>query len=207
MLLMSCLMKNKKISVILFDCDGVLCDNWRFAKIRESEYSITKEMTKSFFKGPFLEALVGKAKIVDTLPAFLPTWNWDKGCQEFINLWLESEREVRQDVVQLVSKFKSEGYKVALATNQEANRANYMREVMNLEKIFDELFISCELGSMKPQQEYYEIVTKKLSCKPNEILFFDDEIKHVNSALEFGWNAKIWSAELLDLSEVEGLLG
>ena len=195
---------NGKISTILFDCDGVLCENWRFARILESEYSITKEMTKPFFKGPFLDALVGKSKIVNTLPAFLPTWNWDKGCQEFINLWLESERAIRQDVVQLVSKFKSEGYKVALATNQEANRANYMREVMSLDKIFDELFISCELGAMKPQQEFYEIVTKKLKCKPNEILFFDDEIKHVNSALEFGWNARAWNAELPALSLSNG---
>ncbi len=65
-----------------------------------------------------------------------------------------------------------------------------MREKMGFDKIFDRLYISCELGCHKPNAAYYEHVQKSLALDGKSLLFWDDSYKNVAAARSFGWNAE-----------------
>lgn len=50
------------IKVVLFDADGVIVNGEIFSNVLKQDYGLTKEDTLGFFKGKFLECLIGKAE-------------------------------------------------------------------------------------------------------------------------------------------------
>mgnify|MGYP001612345401 FL=1 len=68
-----------------------------------------------------------------------------------------------------------ERYKIALLSN---NNREYCEEYLfkpGIDKIFNVLVISYQVGYRKPSPEIYQILIKKLELKPEEILFIDDD--------------------------------
>ena len=63
---------------------------------------------------------------------------------------------------------------------------------------YDYVFLSYELGLRKPDIRIYEEVQKRLPFKKESILFIDDNIKNVESAKQFGWNAELAKGTDLD---------
>ncbi len=183
------------IRAILFDCDGVLCPPMRFADLLEREYKITRDMTANFFKVAFLPALLGRVDVITLLPPYLKQWGWKKSTEEFLDMWLSSEREVRAPVIEIISDLRKRGYFVGAATNQESRRAEYLRTEMGFEELFDRCFISSELGHMKPQREYFHSVTSELGVAPQQIIFLDDQQSYLNAAKECGWRTILFTAE------------
>jgi len=56
-------------------------------------------------------------------------------------------------------------------------------------KYFDKLFLSYEIGHVKPEKEIYLFVQNSLKVHPYEILYIDDIEDYVDAAKEVGWNA------------------
>ena len=179
------------ITVICFDADGVVVNQKkRFSIFREKEYGLTHEMTAPFFTGVFLDCLKGKADLQDVLPSYLQVWHWQESTQEFIRIWHETEHVIDEQLMSFIRKIRGSGIRCCLATNQEKHRAAYMRERMRFQDLFDQVFISCEIGSMKPEVEYYRAIEKQLGCSGEEILFWDDTLTHVKAAHACGWHAE-----------------
>ena len=179
------------IKVVCFDADGVVVNpKKQFSIFREKEYGLTQEMTAAFFNGVFLDCLKGKADLLDVLPPYLQAWNWQESTQEFIRVWNETEHVIDEQLMSFIRKIRGSGIRCCLATNQEKHRAAYMRTRMGFQDLFDQLFISCEIGSMKPEAEYYHAIEKQLGCKADEILFWDDTLTHVKAAHACGWRAE-----------------
>jgi putative hydrolase of the HAD superfamily len=64
---------------------------------------------------------------------------------------------------------------------------------------------SYEIGLLKPEIEIYEYAIGKLSCNPDEIVFFDDNEANVQTAIKAGMNAyKVTGFE--DLKDKMGIL-
>jgi len=190
------------IKAILFDCDGVLCPPMRFADLLEREHQITREMTAEFFRNAFLPALLGKADVLNLLPPYLKKWNWKDSPERFLDIWLSSEREVRPDVVTTINELREVGYFVGVATNQESRRAKYLRDAMGFEKLFDQCFISSDIGHMKPQPEYFEVITNHLDFAPQRIIFIDDQQNYLDAAAACGWRTILFN----DAQEARGKL-
>jgi len=57
-------------------------------------------------------------------------------------------------------------------------------EPMN--SIFNELFISCEIGKRKPDVETFAWVCEKLAIEPIKTLFIDDSPQHIEGAKKIG---------------------
>lgn len=55
-------------------------------------------------------------------------------------------------------------------------------------RLFDKLFLSYELGYVKPSKEIYNLVSNEIKMKPSEILYIDDISEYTESAKELGWN-------------------
>ena len=106
------------------------------------------------------------------LPPYLKDWGWRRSPEEFVDLWLTSEREVDPEMARLVGAVKARGFVTGLATNQEARRARFMRERMGFQALFDECFISSEFGQMKPEPGYFQSVTERLGQPPGTLTRF-----------------------------------
>jgi putative hydrolase of the HAD superfamily len=106
---------------------------------------------------------------------------------------MTTDHVVDERMVNAVQGLRAQGITCCLATNQEANRAAYMRTHMGFVDIFDRLFISCEIGAQKPQPAYYQHIESTLGLKKEEILFFDDGLENVKAAYERGWHAEVYT--------------
>ena len=135
------------IKAICFDADGVVVNpQLLYAKRLDEEYGITRETTADFFSGPFNACLTGQARLEDELSPFLDKWGWQDSMETFIHNWMHTDHVVDQRLVETIQNLRRQGFTCCLATNQEANRAAYMRTAMGFVDIFDLLFISCDVS-------------------------------------------------------------
>lgn len=97
-------------------------------------------------------------------------------------------------LIDIVKKLKSR-YKIALFSNN--NRA-YCQEYLfktGLDKLFDVMVISYQVGYRKPAQEIYKILISKLNVKPEEILFIDDDPSKLPTAQAHGINTLVYNGK------------
>lgn len=58
--------------------------------------------------------------------------------------------------------------------------------IPNFETIFSETFLSYKMGLWKPDYKIYDAAISKIGCKPEEILFLDDNQDNINAATDLG---------------------
>ncbi|MEM7110884.1 MAG: HAD family phosphatase [Chloroflexota bacterium] len=179
-----------KTKVVVFDADGVLIFPWHFANYLTDNHGITREMTRPFFTGPFLQCLVGKADLKEEIRPFLPQWGWQGSVDALLQIWFDVENAPDPQMMTAVAALRQKGFICCLATNQEQYRFQYMQDEMRFATLFDHLFASCTLGCMKPDISYYQQITDTVDVAPSEILFWDDSAGNVSGARDFGWQAE-----------------
>jgi putative hydrolase of the HAD superfamily len=194
------------IKAICFDADGVMVNPaFQFSRHLDEVHGIAPQTTMSFFTGIFNDCLIGEKRIREELPPYLESWGWRKGVDAFIQTWLEQDDVVDAKMVHGVKQLRKAGLTCCLATNQEHNRAAYMRNQMGFETLFDVCFISCEIGCQKPDTAYYRHIENALKIQPEEILFWDDSKGHVQAARQRGWMAEVYRTydEFMSLMKVK----
>jgi putative hydrolase of the HAD superfamily len=182
----------KQIQAVIFDLDGVVVFPWRFAQYLEREHGIMRADTKDFFDGPFLPCLRGEKDVKEVLPPFLQRWQWPETVDDFVRIWLESENCPDTRLLALIEQLRRGGWTCGLGTNQERHRAEFIRKKMSFERLFDHLFISCEMGTIKPELTYFQTARDILDCPAQSILFIDNEQHYIDAARNAGWNAKLF---------------
>lgn len=91
------------------------------------------------------------------------------------------EGTLNEQLINILKKLRK-WYTLALLSN---NNREYVQEYIykpGLDKLFDVMIISCNVGYRKPASEIYRILIRKLGLKPNEILFLDDEPSKLTAA-------------------------
>lgn len=73
----------------------------------------------------------------------------------------------------------------------EVRRAN--PHFAEFESQFDHVFYSHELGLRKPDPEVFLEVCRQMGAKPEEVIFIDDTLQHVNGARRAGLQAYYYS--------------
>jgi len=181
------------IRAILFDADGVLIFPWRFSNYLRREHGITPQMTAEFFHGPFNDCLLGRADLKTLLASTLPGWGWAKSVGELVKIWLEIEDAPDARLLKVIRSLRQAGYLCCVASSQERNRADYMRNEMGFGEAFDRLFFSCDLGCQKPDELFYRSVEESLCLVGSQLLFWDDNEKNVEAARGCGWQAEVYT--------------
>lgn len=100
--------------------------------------------------------------------------------------------EIDPHVVALVGRLRASGVGVHLATNQNPERAAYMRAELNHDETFETSFYSCELGLAKPDAEFFTRILDTLHARPDEVAFVDDSERNVLAARDVGMSAAHW---------------
>ena len=104
---------------------------------------------------------------------------------------------INGDVVAIAEALK-ERYGTALLSNAPSDLLRGILTDNDLERLFDRIVISSEVGYAKPDPEIFSIALGGLSARPQEAVFIDDNPAHVNAAKAMGMNGiQFTSAPLL----------
>jgi beta-phosphoglucomutase-like phosphatase (HAD superfamily) len=190
----------KEIKAVIFDMDGVLIDakEWHYKALNRAlalfGYSISRYDHLVTFDGlptsRKLEMLTVERGLPRSLHAFINemkqhyTVEYVFTCCKpvFIHQYA-------------LSRLKSEGYKLALASNSVRSTVDMMMEKSDLDKYLDFKLSNQDVTKSKPDPEIYNVAIKRLKLKPDECLIIEDNQNGIKAALASG-------AHLLKVSTV-----
>jgi putative hydrolase of the HAD superfamily len=182
------------IKAIVFDADGVIVRPKTFFVSRANElYGIPKQEFMAFIYGGFKRCTTGELELLDILPEYLARWNVSIEPRVFVQQWVEHEHHIDSALLEQIQTFRVRGILCYLGTNQERNRANYMKLEMGFAQSLDGVFASSDLGFRKPDLEFYKSLQTEIQIPASEILFWDDSLENVAAAREAGWNAEVFT--------------
>lgn len=101
--------------------------------------------------------------------------------------------EVNPLVQEFELEVRSRGIKTCICTNNFVTRIRELDKRFNFLKDFDVKVISCEVGVAKPAKEIFEELIKQSGKKPEEIIYSDDHQEVVQSALDLGIKAFLYT--------------
>ncbi len=162
-----------------------------FSERYADEHGVTLEDISVFFKNEYRGCATSQTDLKEVLPPYLENWGWKGSADDFLQYWFASDCELDQEVLKTVQELRDRGIIVALATNNEKYRMEYILRVAGLEEYFDKIFASCDIGHKKPSPEFFEGVMRDLpSIRKKEVLFWDSDKDIVDGAREFGIQAE-----------------
>jgi len=106
----------------------------------------------------------------------------------YVELWFNLYTKVTHissDMAEIIERLHKAGYTVNLMSNTHDIHAK-SNDLRGFYDMFDNVFLSNELGMIKPDIEKYKYVLKKLDTKPKKCVFIDDKISNLIPARELG---------------------
>jgi epoxide hydrolase-like predicted phosphatase len=106
----------------------------------------------------------------------------------YVELWFNlytKVTHVSSDMAEIIERLHKAGYKVSLMSNTHDIHAK-SNELRGFYDMFDNVFLSNEIGMIKPDMDKYKYVLKKLDTKPKKCIFIDDKIRNLIPARELG---------------------
>jgi putative hydrolase of the HAD superfamily len=186
-----------KMKAALFDADGVVIVPQKiFSKQYAQKYGLDPESFEGFFRGAFSDAITGEADLKDLIRKHHDVWQWSTNPQELLDMWFAAESHTDKELLNVIWQQRANGLAVYMATNQEKYRAQYLRETM-FPGVFDDIFVSSEIGHMKRDPGYWVPVLDKLAIDipgidPSHVAFFDDSQDSIDGARSAGINAYLY---------------
>jgi len=147
----------------------------RFIEFYNSNYHIHRDFEKGIIsEADFLNMM---------LDAVDNKINAETFCKIFSDIF-----NVDENVVSLLPVLKKD-YKLFLLSNTNSIHQRYGWQKYSFLKYFDELILSHEIGSVKPEEKIYRAVEKASGFPSEEHFYIDDIGEYVNAAKNLGWDA------------------
>lgn len=183
--------KNGQIKLLVFDMGHVIIDfEWNIVCdgfLKRAGWNNADEL------GPVLKHVgslgyetgkIGTAGFLHELNRLLAT---DISEEEFTGLWNATFRE-NQEMMDLLVELKKT-HPLYLLSNTNENHYNYVQSNFNVERHFDELFLSYLVGSAKPDLHIYEETIARSGFDAEHCLFVDDLEDNIAAARKAGMQA------------------
>ena len=96
---------------------------------------------------------------------------------------------VNEVMVHFIRQNRDNVPRMAIISNMTRDALAFMRERFDWLDLFDNLTFSCELGTVKPHREIYQVCLDALRIPAGECLFVDDSLANVKAAMDAGMAA------------------
>ena len=106
--------------------------------------------------------------------------------------WNSLLLDIPEDRIQLLKEIRKKCpiYLLSNTNNIHIEASNnYLKKTFgfkHLNELFDQLFLSYEIGMWKPDADIYHHVLKTINLKPQEVVFLDDNAHNIQSASALG---------------------
>lgn len=196
-------MKNNN-KIIIFDWGGVIeshyegeynCDNAILGIMKSFDVSLNeKEKINKFIScyNDEFNICIGECNKIEDIEKWFyrikKEFNLNCNFEEFCKIYIKEFSKVYfyKDVVELAHSLKDK-CKIGILSNLMYLDKERIDKQVDL-KQFDYVWLSFEIGYIKPNEKIYEFVEKECKIKPENILFIDDAQKNIIKAKQKGWN-------------------
>ncbi len=189
------------IKYVIFDV-GMVCYPYTLNPLNDYLAELTsdsdgfarKSGIKSFNYDPFMKGEVDYRKFCKDLCEYAGV-TYCKELENSINeKMLEGVGEFYDETLNVMRELKNKGIRVCLLSNALPNLSHTAEELTVKENIF----VSYELGLLKPDKEIYERVIERLNVEPSEVIFVDDKEKNVLAARSVGLNGIVFNRNTIN---------
>lgn len=180
-----------KIKAILFDMDGVLIDakDWHYEALNKALGLFGLEISRYDHLVTF-DGLPTR----DKLNMISSESNFPKGLHQFVN---EIKQQYTMEVIYAackpkfyhrysLSRFKSEGYQLAVCSNSVRNSIEVMMEKAALKEYLSFIISNEDVTNGKPNPEMYSKAINRLGLSPSECLIIEDNENGLKAAYASG---------------------
>ncbi|MCX8056607.1 MAG: HAD family phosphatase [Ignavibacteria bacterium] len=180
-----------KIKALVFDLGNVLIFfDWNIARdnLNKIETGLGEKVTKFLKEKSNLIYLLETGRIDEEtfLSEIKNNINSRVSKEElakiFSDIFWENEK-----LTKILPKLQK-NYKLYLLSNTNIIHRKFGWDKYDFLKYFDALFLSYEIGFVKPEKEIFEFVEKKIPFSKEEFIYIDDVEDFVNKANSLGWN-------------------
>ncbi|HRF28069.1 MAG TPA: HAD-IA family hydrolase [Candidatus Saccharibacteria bacterium] len=182
--------------VLLLDIDGVLMQQPKlFSEIYCERYGVSIDKLLPFYSSKeFLDCSIGKYDLKQAIRDHRDKWQYTGDLDSLLSEWFEAERYPNEKLVELVKNLREQGVCVVIVTQQEKYRTAYLKQNV-FSDMYDDFFVSCELGLHKDSKDFWDEVLKRLDVSlPGEVLYFDDKQSLVTLAKSVGIDAHLYQS-------------
>jgi putative hydrolase of the HAD superfamily len=197
------------VKAIVVDLGGVLFaeGSSEAADVLSRRYGYDKNVVLGVFHSPESIAL-RKGLISDE-----EFWSWAQSslperydARTIQRAWYDGYL-LDQDVLELIRGLKSR-YKLLVFSGNIKSRVDYLDGKYDFRKYFDQEIYSFDHGLNKPDKAFVDVMLEKAGCRPDEIVYIDDQISSTAPAQALGVNTVIYRrGEIQKLRESLSRLG
>ena len=161
------------MKVIAFDLIGVL--------VKENSFELSETQDK-------MERLFGKNKS-------------DNEYKDIIRKSISSDINIEDNIKYIINNIYEVKYPNLLKDLKKyypdiliviaSNHVSYIRDYINKNldnNLIDNIYISAEINTVKPDSEFYKYILDDLNVNPAEMLFLDDSLENIEGAKTLGIN-------------------
>lgn len=180
-----------KIKAVIFDMDGVLIDakEWHYEALNRAlalfGFSISRYDHLITFDGLPTSRKLEMLSVERGLPRSLHSFI-NEMKQHYTMEYVFTRCKPKFVHQYALSRLKSEGYNLALASNSIRNTVDMMMEKSDLDKYLDFKLSNQDVTKSKPDPEIYNVAISRLELKPEECLIAEDNQNGVKAALASG---------------------
>jgi putative hydrolase of the HAD superfamily len=182
----------KEIKAFIFDLGNVLIFfDWKIAneKLNQIEEGLGEKTTQFLKNNHDLIYKLETGKIEETqfLNEVKKNVDSNVSLEELAKIYSEIFWE-NEALTRILPELKK-NYNLYLLSNTNLIHRKYGWDKYSFLKNFDRLFLSYEIGFVKPDKEIYQFVISNIPFTEKEILYIDDIQEYIEAAKSLGWNA------------------
>lgn len=193
------------IKNIIFDLSEVIISGYHGTEeLIGKKYDISAE---EFYKRKiektdiFLDLMRGKLKEEEYWQEFLKGKDWNITIEDLKATVRENLNQPVDGTMEIIRKLKGK-YQLILLSDQVREWMEYIKERNTDIKIFNQIILSYEIGSLKTDKQTFTEVLNKTQIVADETLFIDDYDQNVKRAEEVGIHGIIFK----DAKQLKGEL-
>ena len=97
-------------------------------------------------------------------------------------------------------------YRTAILSNAWDDLRGFLEDTWQIANAFDKIFISAEMGVVKPDPKIYKMVLETLELKPDQTIFIDDFLHNIEAARSLGMHGIHFKEKEKAMADLRALL-
>ncbi|WP_428240663.1 HAD family hydrolase [Gynuella sp.] len=192
-----------KITTLLIDLGGVLVDlRWRenVSALLQRDVPF-EQLHQAWISSKAAKAFeTGQSDFNQFISHFQQEFSITKNEQEIQKDFMQMLAGPKAGAKEILTELKKH-YRLAVLSNTNPPHISEVRENYGLLEHFDDIFLSFEMGCMKPDPEIYLRALEHMAVEPGEVCFFDDGLINVEAAKSLGMHSfQVFSPEEIQQS-------